>query len=64
MKRIKEIVVSALVWTFGLMVAVPLLLLVTILALVLPQRWYNDPGRAILRFLVWLFGGRSTVTGL
>jgi len=64
MKRIKEVLVSIVVWTFGLLVAVPLLLLITVLALVLPQRWYNDPGRALLRFIVWLFGGRVTVTGL
>ena len=47
-----------------MIITIPVLLLITLSALLLPPRLYNDPGRALLRFLVWVFGGRVRVEGL
>jgi len=57
-------VTSALRWLIGLPLAVVVLLIITLMAVVLPKRVYNPPGRAMLRGLVRLFGGRVQVHGL
>jgi len=57
-------VTSALRWLIGLPLAALALLSITLMAMVLPIKIYNRPGRALLRGLVWLFGGRVCVEGL
>lgn len=64
MKCISEIILAVIVWTYGLIITIPVLLFITLLALLFPPRIYNDLGRALLRFLVWLYGGRVRVEGL
>ncbi len=64
MNRLQEIVLSAILWFVGLAVAVPALLCITFMALLLPPRRYNNTGRALLRLVVRVFGGRVTVEGL
>ncbi len=55
---------SALRWLIGLPLTVLALLIITIMAVLLPKKVYNPPGRALLRWLVRLYGGRVTVQGL
>jgi len=57
-------ITSALRWMIGLPVAMLALLMITLMAIVLPKRIYNPPGRALLRGLVRLFGGKVLVQGL
>jgi len=61
---VKKTLVSAFMWFYGLLIGLPVLLLVTVVALVFPQRWYNNFGRACLRFIVFIFGARVTAEGL
>jgi 1-acyl-sn-glycerol-3-phosphate acyltransferase len=64
MKRILDILLSILLWIFGLAIGIPALLIIIIMASVLPVRYYNTPGRALLRLIIRAFGGRVTVEGL
>jgi 1-acyl-sn-glycerol-3-phosphate acyltransferase len=57
-------ITSALRWLVGLPLTVLVLLLITISAVLLPPGLYNNPGRALLRWLVRLYGGRVVVQGL
>jgi 1-acyl-sn-glycerol-3-phosphate acyltransferase len=63
-KHLKEILFSAFLWTLGLAVAIPALLVIILMAAILPGRRYNTVGRALLRLIVRVFGGRVTVEGL
>lgn len=64
MKRTMEIISSVFIWIFGLAIAVPALLLIIIMAILLPVRIYNRPGRALLRLIIRVFGGRVTAEGV
>ena len=64
MKRLIDIVRSVVMWTFGLAISVPALLIIILMAITLPVRIYNRPGRALLRLIIRVFGGRATVEGV
>jgi len=64
MRRTAEVLSSAVIWIVGLAVAVPALLLIILMAVLLPVRIYNRPGRALLRLIVWIFGGRVKAEGV
>lgn len=57
-------ITSAVRWLIGLPLTVLALLLITLMALLLPKHVYNPPSRALLRWLVRLYGGRVIVQGL
>ena len=64
MKGAAEKISSLFIWIFGLAIAVPALLMIILMAVTLPVRIYNRPGRALLRLIVRVFGGRVTTEGV
>ncbi|MBN2356275.1 1-acyl-sn-glycerol-3-phosphate acyltransferase [candidate division KSB1 bacterium] len=62
--QVKRTIVSAFIWFFGLVIAVPILLFITIVAIIFPHRWYNPLGQLLLRFIMRVFGARVTAEGL
>lgn len=62
--NIKQSIISATIWFYGWSISALILIFLTLIALIFPPRWYNDFGRMLLRFIVWLFGGRVIVEGL
>lgn len=64
MGHILTVLRSMVIWVVGLAVAVPALMLIILMAVTLPVRIYNRPGRALLRLIVWIFGGRVTAEGV
>ncbi len=64
LEKIKETVISAVAWFIGLLFGVPILLFITVVALIFPPRWYNPLGQFLLRVLMIVFGARVKAEGL
>jgi len=56
--------VSIIIWLYGSVLFFLVIVTITLMACVLPQRVYNPSARFLLRFLVRALGGRVTVEGL
>jgi 1-acyl-sn-glycerol-3-phosphate acyltransferase len=57
-------VLAVIIWIYGSIVFLTVILAVTLLAILLPPRIYNSTAQALMRFLVRAFGGRVVVEGL
>jgi 1-acyl-sn-glycerol-3-phosphate acyltransferase len=57
-------VLSAIIWTYGLILFALVLLVITLLACFFPPRVYNGIACFLLRFIVAAFGGRVKVEGM